>query len=264
MILSLNNFKNREIYLKNIITSKEDCLKSAPKGILVATCSKGDTKYYVKSSPGDRTGTYLKQSEHDMAVALAQRDYDQRVLKCATAELSTLNKLIQRYEKGTPEDVYTRLSPARRELVTPILLPDDEFIAQWLATPYEGKGFSEGYPEFYTDKNLRVRSKSEIFIANRYDSLGIPMLYEKPILLEGFGWVSPDFTLLNVRLRKEFIHDHLGMMDDPKYIAENMPKIQAYMKNGYLPGKNLILTFETKDCPFDVRIIDDIAKQFLL
>lgn len=264
MILLLNNFKKRAIHLRSIINEKEESLENAPKGILVAAYHNGNPQYYKRDSPHARTGTYLKQSERDIAVALAQKDYDQRVLKCATAELNTLTKLIQRYEKGTPEDVYSHLSPARRELVTPILLPDDEFVAQWLATPYDGKGFSEGYPEFYTDKNLRVRSKSEIFIANKYDALGIPTLYEKPIHLKGFGLVYTDFTLLNVRLRKEFFHEHLGMMDDPKYIEENMPKIQAYMKNGYLPGKNLILTFETKECPFDVRIIDDIAKQFLL
>ena len=53
-------------------------------------------------------------------------------------------------------------------------------------------------------------------------------------------------------------------MDDPEYAEENVAKINAYEKNGYYPGKNLILTFETKGNPFDVRKIEDIAKQYLL
>lgn len=179
-------------------------------------------------------------------------------------ELSTLNKLIGRYELGTVEDIYGKLQPARRALVTPILLPDEEFAKNWLAQSYEGLGFEEGAPEYYAESGLRVRSKSEIGIANKYDEFEIPMLFERPIKLKGWKTVYPDFTLLNVRLRKEFIHEHLGKMDDQEYLMENIAKINAYMKNGYFPGKNLILTFETKSQPFDLRIMDLIINQYLL
>ncbi|MBR3260594.1 MAG: hypothetical protein IKF95_04515 [Firmicutes bacterium] len=195
---------------------------------------------------------------------LAQKEYDEKVLKYARTELNSLNKLIRRYEIGTAEDIYENLPPARRALVTPIFIPDDQFVKNWLAQQYEGLGFEEGAPEFYAESGLRVRSKSEIGIANKYDELQIPMLFERPLKLKGWKTVYPDFTLLNVRLRKEFIHEHLGKMDDPEYAEENVAKINAYEKNGYYPGKNLILTFETKGNPFDVRKIEDIAKQYLL
>lgn len=32
----------------------------------------------------------------------------------------------------------------KTELITPIILPDDQYIKQWLDTPYIHKGFSEG------------------------------------------------------------------------------------------------------------------------
>ncbi|MBR3374858.1 MAG: hypothetical protein IKG71_03595 [Firmicutes bacterium] len=195
---------------------------------------------------------------------LAQKEYDEKVLKYARTELNSLNKLIRRYEIGTAEDIYENLPPARHALVTPIFIPDDQFVKNWLAQQYEGLGFEEGAPEFYAESGLRVRSKSEIGIANKYDELQIPMLFERPLKLKGWKTVYPDFTLLNVRLRKEFIHEHLGKMDDPEYAEENVAKINAYEKNGYYPGKNLILTFETKGNPFDVRKIEDIAKQYLL
>ena len=206
----------------------------------------------------------MKTSERKTAVLLAQKDYDRRIIKCAETELNILNKLISSYELGVAEDVYEKLNAARRALVTPIFLPDDEFVKNWLAQSYEGLGFEEGALEFFADSGLRVRSKSEIGIANKYDELRIPMLFERPLKLKGWGTVYPDFTLLNVRLRKEFIHEHLGKMDDPDYAEENVAKINAYEKNGYYPGKNLILTFETKGNPFDTRKIEDIAKQYLL
>ena len=264
MILSLSNLKKRMLYLEGIIEEMEQYLEKAPKGILRISSNFGNAQFYRKASPKDKKWQFLKEKDREIAVALAQRDYDQKVLKLAKKELSTLQKLIGRYSLGTAEDVYGKLNPARRALVTPILMPDDEFVKNWLAQSYEGLGFEEGAPEFYAESGLRVRSKSEIGIANKYDELRIPVLFERPLKLKGWGIVYPDFTPLNVRLRKEFIHEHMGKMDDPDYAEENVAKINAYEKNGYYPGKNLILTFETKANPFDPRKIEDIAKQYLL
>lgn len=264
MLLSLSNLKRRALYLETIIEEKEQILENEPKGILRISNGRGNTQFYSKASSKDKKWTFLRKKDRELASALAQRDYDQRVLNLAMKELSTLNKLIGRYELGTAEDIYGKLQPARRALVTPILLPDEEFAKNWLAQSYEGLGFEEGAPEYYAESGLRVRSKSEIGIANKYDEFEIPMLFERPIKLKGWKTVYPDFTLLNVRLRKEFIHEHLGKMDDPEYLMENIAKINAYMKNGYFPGKNLILTFETKSQPFDLRIMDLIINQYLL
>ena len=52
--------------------------------------------------------------------------------------------------------------------------------------------------------------------------------------------------------------------DQWEYVEENVAKIRAYERNGYFPGKNLILTFETKAHPFDAKRIEDIAAQYLL
>ena len=264
MRLSLNNFKSRAEYLNKIIESKTDSLVTALPGRLRIADGTRKPRYYHVSDTGYKSRRYLKRSERETAVLLAQKDYDRRVVKSAEAELKILNKLIDSYELGTAEDIYGKLQPARRALVTPILLPDEEFAKNWLAQPYEGLGFEEGAPEYYAESGLRVRSKSEIGIANKYDEFEIPMLFERPIKLKGWKTVYPDFTLLNVRLRKEFIHEHLGKMDDPEYLMENIAKINAYMKNGYFPGKNLILTFETKSQPFDLRIMDLIINQYLL
>ena len=264
MKLLLSNFKNRAEYLRKTIEIKKEGLFAAPEGSLRIAGGQGHPRYYHKTTTGDKTGRYLKTSERKTAVLLAQKDYDRRVIRSAEAELKILQRLIANYESGVAEDVYSKLNPARRALVTPILLPDDQFVKNWLAQQYEGLGFEEGAPEFYADSGLRVRSKSEIGIANKYGELQIPMLFERPLKLKGWKTVYPDFTLLNVRLRKEFIHEHLGKMDDPEYAEENVAKINAYEKNGYYPGKNLILTFETKGNPFDVRKIEDIAKQYLL
>ena len=125
-------------------------------------------------------------------------------------------------------------------------------------------GFEEGAPEFYTKAGLRVRSKSEIIIAERLDDLVLPYIFEFPVYLPDRGWVFPDFTILNVRLRKAYLWEHLGRMDDPGYLVSNISKLKSYEKEGYYMGDNLIVTFETKDSPIDTRQVDRLIKHFLM
>ena len=264
MRLSLNNFNNRALLLEEIIKEKEVALAKAPEGTLRVACTRRFPQYFHRTDRDQNNGIYITRKDISLAKALAQKDYDAKVLEAAERELNTLTKLIARYNKGVAEDVYEKLSPARRELVTPIMMTDEEFVKKWLEEPYDRPGFEEGAPEYYSDRGIRVRSKSEVGIYNKYDDFGIPAKYEVPLYLKGFRWVNPDFRVLNVRLRKEFIHEHLGKMDDPAYLFDNIAKINAYMKNGYFPGKNLILTFETKSQPFDQRMMDEIIKQYLL
>lgn len=61
----------------------------------------------------------------------------------------------------------------RQKLVTPIWVPDDEFVQVWQQEEYTGKEFAEGIPEFYTEKGERVRSKSEVIIADLFNKNGI-------------------------------------------------------------------------------------------
>ena len=263
MILLLNNLKNRILTLDSIIENAEERLSKAPPGKLIESRSHGILQFYIYDPSEEISRSYISVKNQNLIGSLAQKDYDRALIRVAKKEKNLLTKLTDLYESTTAEDIYNKLTPTRKELVTPILLPDDEFVRQWLEEPYEHPGFDENDPEYYTDNDLRVRSKSEISIANKYDAHGIPMKYEVPLYLEDYGWVNPDFRLLNVRMRKEYIHEHLGKMDDPDYAAKNVAKINSYIRNGWIPGKNLILTMETQKNPFDARIMDDIIEQHL-
>ena len=262
MMISLTDLEGRMAELNEIIDLKQAELESAPPGKLILSSRGGQPQFYYKQE-GEKKRKYLGKNSTETVKALAQKYYDQKVLDVSKRERGCLNNIIARYRNGLAEDVYAKLDPIRRELVTPIIKSDEEFVREWLSQDYHKMGFEDGAPEYYTDKGLRVRSKSEIGILNKYDKAGIPFLYEKSLFLNGWGWVCPDVTLLNVRLRKEYIHEHLGRMDDPVYLESNIAKVNAYMKNGYLPGENLLLTFETKKHPFDTRIIDEFIRQYL-
>ena len=258
--------KDRRNDLFTIIEDKRKALATAPMGQLRCKKNHHRQEYYQIVERGDTTGRYLLANQAELVKELAQKAYDLKTLEYAQGEYKRICSL-EKYRSAHPlETICDRYSPSRRQLIDPLILPDEEFIRQWLNREPEHPmlGFENDAPEFFTKKNLRVRSKSEIFIADRLDDYLLPFIFEFPIYLEGRGWVYPDFMILNVWLRKVYIWEHLGKMDDPGYLQDNLAKIRAYERSGYFPGDNLILTFETKNLPLDTREIDKIINHYLL
>lgn len=64
------------------------------------------------------------------------------------------------------------------------MLKQEEFIKNWEKKEYEGKSFFMGCPEYYTTKGERVRSKSEVIIADSLYRANVPYRYEYPLYLE--------------------------------------------------------------------------------
>lgn len=257
--------ENRKKFLEDLAARERRALERAPEGRVRCVSRNGKKmEYYHVTEKGSASGKYIHADNKELATALVQKSYDGDVLACAEAELACIYALEEQRNSWDLTQIYDQYGAARKELVTPAVLSDKDYVAQWLSREYENLGFEEDAPELYAQNGRRVRSKTEIFIADTLDKLVIPFLYEFPIYLNGYGKVYPDFLILNVRLRKAYIWEHLGMMDDPKYVARNLAKIEAYQKNGYFLGDNLILTFETKDHPFDRRQIEAIARHYFL
>ena len=117
-------------------------------------------------------------------------------------------------------------------------ISDYDYAMMWKNVDYQGKGVSDDAMELYSDAGERVRSKSEVIIANKLHNLGIAYRYEFPIKFMSGRIVYPDFYCLNVRKRREIVYEHFGMMDDPEYANNAVKKIEEYQRNGYWLGKN--------------------------
>ena len=254
----------RKGYLQEIYKKAAARLKQYPEGKLRISHAHGNPCYYHRKAKSDRMGSYINKEDTEPAVQLACKDYDQRLSRVIEQELKAINS----YEKSSPvccaEAVYEKLPDFRRALVEPLIETDEMYAKRWLDIVYERKGFLEGSPEFLTDNGERVRSKSEVIIANMLTKAGVPYRYEYPVMLNGLGQVYPDFTVLNVKSRREFYWEHLGMMDNPKYVENALHKIISYNMNQIYPGDQLLLTFETKSEPINVRLINSIIKHYLL
>src|SRR3546814_20689982 len=97
----------------------------------------------------------------------------------------------------------------------------------------------------------KVRSKSEVIIANLLHQAGIPFTYEEPLYAEDGSFFLPDFTL---RVGGEkYLWEHWGMMSDEGYSAHRQKK-KAWYENNF-PGRLL----ETLACS---QISSDANRQY--
>ena len=254
----------REEFLNKIIGETGKSISEAPEGTIRIHFINGKSRYYFRKKPNERNGHYLKQTDSDLAVRLAQKSYDLRVMRAAEEEIKSIRTYLKLLPKASVEEVYDSLNPARKMIVIPAAETDEMFRDRWSSQKYIGKPITEENTGLVSDHGERVRSKSELIIANMLAKMNIPYRYECPVVLKGIGTVYPDFTVLNVRLRKEILWEHFGMMDNPEYAGKSVKKYNAYTLNGYIPGERLIMTFETGDMPLNVRQLKTIIENYCL
>lgn len=247
-----------------IVKKAKSRLKDAPQGTLRLSSCRKTIQYYHCMPGGGQNGTYIPKERMDLIRSLAQKSYDEKVLRLADKRLIQLRKLTKDYDDNEIEKIYEKEHPERQKLLEPIEPIWEQLVEQWTSQDYQGKEFQEGTTVILTQKGERVRSKSEKILADYFYQRNIPYKYEKPLNLKGFGTVYPDFTFLSRKTRREIYWEHDGRMDDPVYAQNAVRKIQTYEENGIYPGENLILTFETEKTILDVRVVKRLVERYLL
>ncbi|MCQ2506874.1 MAG: hypothetical protein MJ113_06855 [Lachnospiraceae bacterium] len=197
-----------------------------------------------------------------MAKELAQKTYDEKILRYAEKKYSQMSILLNGFDDNKLENIFLSESIERRNLISPIEETYEMKLDKWLSQPYVGKEINANTSVIKTDNGLQVRSKSERFMANYFDSIGLKYKYECPLILKPYGVIYPDFTFLSPKTGKEIYWEHEGMLDNPEYAQTAAKKIELYMKNGIFPGDNLILTFETTTNVLDKDILKLLVKRY--
>ena len=135
--------KSRQEDLSVLLAKKLRAIKNAPEGNLrIAQAHKGKKiQYFHIIKSGDTKGTYISHNQHLLAKRLAQKQYDQSLIKVLHWQIAALTKFITKSEKQI-ENLYDKLCSSRRELITPATLPDEQYIAAWKSVQWEGHSFS--------------------------------------------------------------------------------------------------------------------------
>ena len=238
-------------------------LENVPQGMLHLSSCKNQVQYYHYLPGEKKRGSYIPKANRELPCQLAQKSYDEKVLKLAARRLKQIQKILNDYEDEEIDTIFLKEKPWRQELIQPVEPIWEQKEKEWMEEPYERMEVSEDAFVILTEKGERVRSKSEKILADYFYRNGILYKYEKPLYLKGFGIVHPDFTFLSRKLKKEIYWEHHGRMDDPVYAQKAVKKIQAYEENGIYPGERLILTFETTKTFLNTRLMETLARQYL-
>lgn len=253
----------RKAELEENIASAKKRLKKAPDGAIAVTTHKGIPQYYYNNKNDGVYHQYMRADQKKLAHEIIQAEYDRSILCACQKELKEINRYIKNHCEYELEDKYDKLCETRKRIVTPLIQSDQDYINSWLSRSFEPNDFYEDDCLYETKNGELVRSKSEALIADMYYSLGVPYIYECPIYLDYSVKKYPDFTILDVKNRKEIYHEHLGLMDDEEYRLKNLKKINEYRHNGIYSGKNLIVTYEAAGCPINIRDLEKMVIEML-
>ena len=237
-------------------------LRSVPDhGIRIHKSNGRDQYELINKTTGEKR--YVKAADVQSLRGIAQKEYEKKISKELMAMKQGLESFLQNYDVRKLNEVYECMANGRKALIDPLIETDDMFVDRWKSVVYDDlKFFDES--ELFTCNGVRVRSKSELIIANMLEQYGIPYKYEKPLYLRGVGDVRPDFSCLNMRSRKEVIWEHFGMMDNVSYVNKNVTKLACYHQNGFYVGENLITTFETSQNQISSKLIKGMIEHYLL
>jgi len=123
----------------------------------------------------------------------------------------------------------------------------------WLSAPVKKNLFKPEECKYQSSKGIGLRSKSEVFIADKLEAYGLLYKYDTLITLRN-KTIAPDFNIINPFTGNMMMWEHYGATHIEKYAKNMDDKMDLYLRNGYIPFETIIYTFES-----DVRNPERLA-----
>lgn len=235
-------------------------LKRMPEGTLTFRNVNGKTQYVhligtargagAKAAARKRVGITKNET---LVARLARKKYLQMSTALLEEEIKRLRRYIDVRTEPSPENVFGRLPESWHKVPPELLLPYNKEREKWATAEYRKNGKNPEEKRHTTSRGLKVRSKSELLIAERLYYHNVPFRYEQ-VVSNHRHLFSPDFT---IKTKKGLIYwEHCGKMGDPDYRAYNKWKLSQYEQMKIVPWENLIITYDINDGEFDMRIIE--------
>ena len=145
------------------------------------------------------------------------------------------------------------LSGALSPLPDRVFLPSQLNAGKWIRDTLTGNYRTNPY--FLEDLKHEssagrwLRSKSEADWDDELTEAGALFRYDSEIRLKSGKVIYADFVVLLPGENRLVIIEHFGRMDDPRYAMKNMRRLQEYAESGYILGRDLFFTMETKASP---------------
>ncbi len=254
---ALPYFRELLAYHEFLKERQERELAELPPGSLGMRCDGAETQY-CRYLGGKRQGI---TKDAVLTEKLARKKFLEKSLSRISGNIGCLNKLLEKYEDIDEAGIIREFPPQYAALMDRKAAEWLKYRNLWASEDYERSTYAPWEKDHVTAKGLRVRSKSEVIIAERLDFYGIAYRYEQMIFIERYAF-APDFTILTSEGVKYW--EHAGCVNDREYMRRHNWKVNMYSRGGIVPWKNLIITYDDENGRFDSRIIEaEIANKLL-
>lgn len=233
----------------------EKIISVSPAGHLKCSRRADRRSYYVVSSQsGRRKARYIRTGDIELAEGLAMRDHCLRKRNILNDDLDLLKKFLNGYDPFPDATASKQGNPDHLILIKDRLSFRGAFAKDWQTAEYAKNPVRPEGLKYRTMSGVKVRSKSEVIIADQLFGRGVPFRYESLVTINGQD-LYPDFTIYNTETAEIVIWEHFGLMSDEAYRLNAFKKISAYAGGGFKLDKNLIATFEWHEAPLDTSFV---------
>ena len=255
--------ETEKLNIEKSMANIESQIASLPEGALQVNRN-GGTYNWLQIFPkqkGKAHRKYVSKNDRQLAEALAYKGYLRARLLDDKANLKAANLYLKYHVGDKHVDKYVDESAGRRELFMPKLRRSDKAIETWMRDVYTGEVPEKQNLRYESQAGFKVRSKSEQIIVALLMKYQVPFKYEQHLYVNGNN-LYPDFTIMHPKTHKLYVWEHLGMMDNYKYRSHNFDKINDYCLLGFIPGDNLILTYETGESGLDEILVEKLIQHY--
>lgn len=220
--------------------------------------------YYYVCEPQTGKRIYLGTDSNREVQLIKEARFCKELLKRAEKDKQLIRHLIDEYCPLDYDTVNESLPRTYRgaEILFGEPIQPDKRAEEWKRRK---KALKSSVPIIYPEDlkhtaidGTRVRSKSELDIANMLFTNNIPYIYECPHFFDG-EIIRFDFTALStIDYESEIIVEHQGLMDLDTYRGKYMHTLLTCLSNGLTPNADIFFTFEDMNGNFDSRQIWDI------
>ncbi len=262
----VKQLKFRKKQLEKYLGICESFLEKAPRGKLLVSSSRGYRTFYHREESGSKRTLLLMKENSALIKTLAKKEYYGKLIIGIKRELSLIKKLLELEENQTIQRMDLEINENKRDLISPLEESLESRLARWenLESPHlEIEGDKNKDNPHVTLNGEHVRSAAERTIANALKKANIPYKYEYPFHTADDRTLYPDFTIMNPNTGEVFRWEHLGMMERPKYVRDQLDKLDSYYCSGLFTGNGLILTFGDSYQWIRQEMVDSIIETLL-
>lgn len=239
-------------------------LNKLPKGKLRYKYIHGKLHYYCENPlTGDKQ--HLGTCKNERIEILNERKLLEKAIEVCEQNLSLQKKILKKYKNHN-------LKILNESFPLPLRVTNTEEVRKkcgksyvWAEENLKYNPFAEGLCHT-TSFGLRVRSKSEVIIAELLYSAGISFKYELKLTLEDEHGVVrtyyPDFSILS-KDGTIIYWEHFGLLSSAEYCQKTIKKLTDYNYNQIISPNNLIITMDGPNGEIDSSAIKRVINSLI-